>query len=231
MQQAAADAAGPVANRPDTATAAAAGQAKTRPITAAAAAASFRPDTALLRSMLSSAGGRDGVAETLQRIAAKNAELDDVADFNLVAADEEESCSDMGVPGTGAGSSHQQAVSGVVQADVILAAPAAPAAAAAAALVVASQHARAAAAAAAAAAAVMLPAAVLQHKSTAAKQPETPAGQLHRPLAAPHSAASQQAAPMVLNLEDLTQSTVEVIEMELERMDVQELEQLAALLS
>jgi hypothetical protein len=35
---------------------------------------------------------------------------------------------------------------------------------------------------------------------------------------------------MVLNLEDLAQSTVEVLELELERMDVQELEQLAAML-
>jgi hypothetical protein len=212
----------PVASRPVAGTAtAAAGQDSVRPITAAAAAAAagFRPNTALLRSILSTAGGRDGVAETLQRIAAQNAELDDVADFNLVEADEDDSCSSsLGALGSGAGSGHQQAAG-----DVLLAAPAPPAATAAGAAVAA--HPRAAAAAAA-----TLPAAVLQPKSTAAKQPETPAGQLQRLVAAPRSAASQQAAPMVLNLEDLAQSTVEVLELELERMDVQELEQLAAML-
>jgi hypothetical protein len=47
------------------------------------------------------------VAETLQRIAAQNAELVDVADFNLVEADEDDSCSSLGgAPGSGAGSSH-----------------------------------------------------------------------------------------------------------------------------
>lgn len=48
---------------------------------------------------------------------------------------------------------------------------------------------------------------------------------------AAHSMLGQQAAPMVLNLEDFTQSTPEVLELELESLDLGQLALLQKLLS